>query len=92
MAAEWYAKAAHQDHAMALNNLGFLYEQGRGVNKDYKKAFDLYSKAADLDFIPALANVGHCYEKGLGIFQSYRKADSFYRQAAEKGNQYAKNA
>lgn len=27
--------------------MGFSYELGRGVNKDFGKAFELYQKAAD---------------------------------------------
>ncbi|KAF9092924.1 hypothetical protein BGX29_007236 [Mortierella sp. GBA35] len=46
-AAEWYLKAANQGHAMAQNNLGALYHQGRGVPLDQAKAIDWYLKAAN---------------------------------------------
>ena len=36
-AAQWYEKAAKKDHVDALLHLGFLYAQGKGVDKDEKK-------------------------------------------------------
>ena len=32
---------------MAKNNLGVFYENGRGTDKDYNKAFEWYSKSAN---------------------------------------------
>ena len=48
-AAEWYRKAADQDHARALFNLGTLYEQGLGVEKDALQALNLYRDAGGLE-------------------------------------------
>jgi hypothetical protein len=47
-AAGWYQKAAAQGHPRAMMNLGFLYEQGRGVKQDMAAALALYRKAAGL--------------------------------------------
>lgn len=30
------------------NNLGFMYENEKGVKRDYKKAFELYTKSCDI--------------------------------------------
>ena len=38
-AAQWYEKAAEKDHIEAAMHLALLYAQGRGVEKDDKKAF-----------------------------------------------------
>src|SRR5207237_5798999 len=42
----WYQRAADRGHAGALNNLGTMYYDGRGVPKDLAEAFRLYSAAA----------------------------------------------
>ena len=43
-AARLYQLAAEQDHAMAQNNLGVMYEQGRGVERDEALAARWYRK------------------------------------------------
>jgi hypothetical protein len=44
--ANWYLQAAAQDDAVALSNLGFMYDHGQGVPADSQKALNYYSKAA----------------------------------------------
>ncbi len=41
----WYQKAADQGFSRALFDLGTLYEQGQGVEKDRMKALNLYRRA-----------------------------------------------
>jgi len=40
-AAEWWSKAAAQGHAAAQCDLGWAYDNGRGVPKDTSKAVEL---------------------------------------------------
>src|SRR5690606_15043550 len=42
---QWYQKAADPGYARAIFNLGPLYEQGQGVEKDGLKALNLYRQA-----------------------------------------------
>ena len=42
-----YTKSAEQGDASAQCNLGFYYDKGQGVPKDYKKAVYWYTKAAE---------------------------------------------
>jgi len=42
-ASQWYRKAADGGNASAMCNLGFLYEQGLGVERDYKQALGVIS-------------------------------------------------
>ena len=46
-AAGWYRKAAQKGHADSQYRLGFLYELGLGVPKNYKEALLWYEKAAN---------------------------------------------
>jgi TPR repeat protein len=42
----WYRKSAEQDHAIAQNNLGAMYEKGQGVPQDYVHAHKWWNLAA----------------------------------------------
>jgi TPR repeat protein len=44
----WYRKAADAGVALAMNNLGFMYQNGRGVAKDDAQAVIWYRKAAEM--------------------------------------------
>ena len=44
-AVKWYTKAAQQGHAFAQNDLGMMYENGEGVEKDYGEAGQMVHKS-----------------------------------------------
>jgi len=44
----WYQKAAQQQYASALQELGYMYEQGLGVERDALQALNLQRQAAGL--------------------------------------------
>lgn len=45
-AAEWYRKAADQNHALAQVNLGTMYDSGQGMEEDGREAVIWFTKAA----------------------------------------------
>ncbi|RGB36619.1 hypothetical protein C1646_696891, partial [Rhizophagus diaphanus] len=45
----------------------FCYENGIGIDIDYKKAFELYQKSADLRNGSAQYRLAMMYENGEGI-------------------------
>ncbi|MBT7250890.1 MAG: sel1 repeat family protein, partial [Rhodospirillaceae bacterium] len=47
-AAKWFRKAGEQDHAAAQYNLGFLFYEGKGVQKDDQEAYHWIDQAARL--------------------------------------------
>ena len=49
----WFKRAADNNFAMSIFNLGICYEKGLGVKKSMKKANRLYLWAAALNFGPA---------------------------------------
>ena len=53
-------------HAWALYNLGHLYLDGRGVERDLTRAYRHYRRAADLEHERAMNLVGRCTEEGWG--------------------------
>ncbi len=46
-AAQWYLKAADQNHALAQFNLAIMYAAGQGVPRDASKSMGWMQKAAD---------------------------------------------
>ena len=63
-------KAAEAGNAEAMNQLGRLYQTGRGVAQpDYAQAREWYQKAAEAGNVRAMYNLGVLYEKGLGVAQ-----------------------
>jgi len=61
---KWYAKAAEQNHIVAINNLAYLHDLGLGVKQDRKKGFELYSKSANLGWPPAMWNIANAFGAG----------------------------
>jgi hypothetical protein len=63
-----------------------LYENGRGVPKDYPKAHLWQEKAAVQGYTLAQYNLGTMYEDGRGVPQDYTKARQWYEKAAAQGD------
>ena len=63
-AKEWYEKAAAQDHPLATNNLGYLYDLGLGVQQNRNSAFEYYLKAAELGWAESMWNIANMYGAG----------------------------
>jgi hypothetical protein len=85
-------KAADGGNTSAMNKLGDLYYDGRGVAQDYGKAREWYQKAVDAGNTDAMYNLGVLYEYGRGVAQDYGKAREWYQKAADAGNTDAKQA
>jgi len=79
-----YQAKAEQGDAEAQFNLGFCYDDGRGVAKNYAEAVKWYRKAAGQNFAPAQFNLGYCYANGQGVAKNYDKAVKWFRKAAEQ--------
>jgi TPR repeat protein len=84
-AVSWYRKAADQGDAFAQNNLGAMYDIGRGVPQDYAQAVSWYRKAADQGDAYAQNNLGVMYAKGQGVLQDYVSAYFWYTVAEARG-------
>ena len=88
---KWFRKAANQGSANAQFNLGMIYANGLGVEKDEQKAVELFRKAAEQRDANAQCNLGWMYQYGQGVIQDYRKAARWYRKAAKQGLARAQN-
>ncbi len=72
-----------------MKNLGYLYEEGKGVAQDYEKALEWYRKGADLGNAAAESGLAGMYRDGKGVAKDLKKAIELYRRSAEHGNKYA---
>ena len=66
-----------------------MYDQGQGVDMNYKKAFEWYEKAAEQGLADAQCNLGVMYRYGQGVDQSDSQAMRWYAKAAAQGDERA---
>ena len=62
-----YLKAAKQGDELSQHNLGVMYANGQGVEKDNIEAVKWYRKAAEQEFADSQHNLGIMYADGLGV-------------------------
>jgi TPR repeat protein len=62
------------------------YYLGKGVKKDYVKAFALFKEAADRGYAAAQHMAGVCYEYGKGTVKDLDQAFHYYLLSAKQGN------
>lgn len=85
-ALEYYLLAANNGSTGAMNNIGNFFLHGKGVEKDYDKAFAWYQKATELSGNAAAeCSLGMCYQYGYGTKIDYEKARAFYEASAKQG-------
>ncbi len=69
--------------------MGLRFYQGDGVEKDYKRAFELFSKSAANGNIEASVKQGICYYYGRGVSLDYAKAVECFKKAIKVENKEA---
>jgi hypothetical protein len=83
-------------HSLASRNipqarflLGYLYEHGQGLPRNYAKAAENYLAAALQGHAIAQNNLASLYERGLGVPKNSGKAFELYLASAQQGNPIA---
>jgi TPR repeat protein len=90
-AVDWFHKAADQGNTRAQNSLGFMYQEGLGIPKDFKQAMFWYRKAANRGDAAAQLNLGVMYERGEGVAPDNGEARRWYSLAAAHNANAAEN-
>lgn len=85
-ALELLTPLADQGNAQAQLDLGWFYENGRGVAQDDAQAVVWIRKAADQGLADAQYVLGKRYEHGRGVPLDDAQAIALYRKAAIQGN------
>ncbi len=86
-AIEYYNKATKYNNPVAIYNLGVLYLDGAGAEKDAAKALELFKQAADL----GLPDAQYEYGRILYVEKENRKEGlEWLKKARENGSQSAR--
>ena len=85
---EW-TPLAEQGDADAQYNLGWVYENGQGVQQDYEEAVKWYTLAAEQGDAYAQFNLGLMYDKGEGVPKDSVYAYMWWNIAAAGGDKFA---
>ncbi len=67
-------------------NVGYMYEEGKGVERNYKKAHYWYKKAAAKKHMKAIHNLGNLYYFGKGVERKLDTAEMLFKYNSEKGD------
>jgi TPR repeat protein len=82
---EDYRQAAERGNPDAQFELGTMYLNGKGTDKDAVKAFNWFTKAGEQGLAKAQLMVALCYKMGLGVKVDDFKAIPWLRKAADAG-------
>ena len=85
-AMSYFRKAADAGYVEAMNDIGFLYDRGLGVDQDYQQAMVWYRKAADAGNAEGMNKIGVLYYYGQGVAMDYQQAMAWWRKAADASN------
>ncbi len=88
-AKKYFEKACDLKYGRGCNDLGELYYNGEGVEKNLIKATQYFSKACGLKDGRGCFNLGRLYYFGEGVEKNLTKAAYFYAKACKLGNQEA---
>jgi TPR repeat protein len=90
-AAQWYRKAADQNHSLAQFNLGMMYAQGQGMAPDEGEAVRWIRRAAEQGDAAAQFNLGSRYHRAsvsgleMDAAESRIEAYKWFQLAAAQG-------
>lgn len=89
---EFWFLTAEIDNPECAFNLGYIYDEGKIVNKDDQMVFNCFQRAADKNHPGAQHNVGYMYQKGIGCSVDIEKAIEYYILAANNDIQVSQRA
>ncbi|GAA9634557.1 hypothetical protein HpHA98_01140 [Helicobacter pylori] len=84
-ARKYFEKACDLNDSSGCKNLGVLYENGQGVEKDLIKVAYLYSRACELNNGWGCSFLGVLYYNGDGVKQDSKKAAALFEKACKLG-------
>jgi TPR repeat protein len=85
-------KSANAGDAIAMVNLGFMYEKGNGGAQDLTEARRWYERAAAAGNTTGMANMGVLYRDGIGVAKDPTEARKWFEKSAAGGDSDAMNS
>ena len=79
-------KACDSGNMRGCYNLGVMYTNGNGVEKNEQKAVELYKKVCDGGEMRGCYNLGVMYAKGSGVEKDFGKAAELFKKACDGGD------
>lgn len=79
------AEAAELDDPEAQFQIARQLEEGDGIKKNNRRAFEHYQKAADQGHQMALAFLGVCFQRGTGTDKDLKRGFQCFLKAAKRG-------
>jgi hypothetical protein len=79
-------QAAQAGNPTATYELGYMFENGDGLERDPAQAAQWYMKAAQMGDAAAAAAVGQLYEQGNQVQENWETAAQWYAKSAAQGN------
>jgi hypothetical protein len=80
-----WSLGAYEGNAEAQYNLGVLYLEGHGVERNIEQAREWFMRAAEKSHVEAQYNLGHMSLSGMGVEKNVRAALLWWKLAAEGG-------
>jgi uncharacterized protein len=83
--ASWHF-AASNGHIRSQFYVGVCFDNGYGVGKNIKEAYNWYLKAAKSGHMESQYNIGFFYKEGEIVKKDYKKAVHWFTLSASKGD------
>ena len=88
-ARKYYEDAAAAGYALSLSNLGVLYMNGEGIQRNPEVAANLFKQGAEKGDSSGMFFYANCLQDGLGVPKDPRAAADWFRRSARAGNSRA---
>jgi len=82
---QMWLSAANRGYFKAMCDVGWMYSQGNGVEKNEVKAFEFMLRSAQNGYVRAQNNIGLYYKNGTGTAVDIEKAVYWLEKAQAKG-------
>ena len=86
-AAKFYEKCCDCSQYDACQKLGILYGDGKGVEKNSKKGFELIKKSCDGGSVRGCTSLAYQYHLGGNVKQDHKKALELFKKACRGGDE-----
>ena len=84
-----FIKALDFGNAVAMEQIGYMYDSGCGVREDRTEALKWYRRAAEIGDVNLENHFAYCLKDGYGIEQNIDEAIKWFWKSAELGNKKA---
>ncbi len=83
------ARLCARGDMFSCNELGYSYQHGKGVARNYRRGVKIYRKACAGGNMAACSNLAYCYEHGKGVVRNRGRAVKLYHRACNGDNRIA---